>query len=425
MRIVIFHYHLNPGGVTSVILAQVKALQAEHEITILTGSCDNVLVEQLRHVRIVVSKSLNYRSDSIFNYNEEIECVKSLIKQNCQRSDILHAHNINLGKNPLITIAVSQLAKEGYRVVNHIHDFAEDRPENMHFLQNCIENDLKLNLKKILYPNLPNYHFVVLNSNDKKRIRDERVERSRIHRIPNPAAVPETLPMLVPEFERRKVCSELGLDKAKKIVTYPVRVIQRKNIGEFILLACLFEKEANWIVTQPPKNPSEIKVYEQWKNFCATENIKIYWEAGTRTSFTSLLSVSDYCITTSFREGFGLAFIEPWLYNTPVVGRDIPEVTLDLVKSGLEFPCLYSRLEVDGKSEMHELVISEQMNIIRKCKTDELFRKNVLDQNVALHKLMNPVDNSLIKRNIDIILREYSPEKFGKRLYEIYRAITG
>ncbi len=51
------------------------------------------------------------------------------------------------------------------------------------------------------------------------------------------------------------IVTRLGLDPEKKIITYPVRAIRRKNIGEFILLAVLFEGTCQFNITQAPKNP--------------------------------------------------------------------------------------------------------------------------------------------------------------------------
>ncbi len=424
MRIVIFHYHLDPGGVTSIIIAQIKALitlQKDIEITLLTGRYDEQSLKFPPQVKIIVDKSLNYQTDTSVDYKHEISCIIDLFKQNCSKADIIHAHNPNLGKNPSLTVAIFELAKEGYTIINHAHDFSEDRPANHIFLQTCIHKDLGLELINIMYPELPNYQFVVLNTSDKNRLLSYNINELRVHLLPNPAQVPECNKKS--NNNREEICNELGLDKTKLIITYPVRVIQRKNIGEFILLACLFEDKANWVVTQPPKNPVEVKPYSAWKDFCQQTNLKICWEAGNKTSFSKLVSVSDFCISTSYQEGFGLSFIEPWLYSTPVIGRDIPMVTMDLRESGIQFPCLYSHLLVEEQKEMHHLDISKQMDIILKCKTDKLFRIKLFDRNNYLKDLLNPVEDSLIKKNIEVILKEYSLENFGQRLYDIYRRI--
>jgi hypothetical protein len=51
-------------------------------------------------------------------------------------------------------------------------------------------------------------------------------------------------------------------------------------------------------------------------------------------------------ITTSVGEGFGLAFLEPWLAGRPLRGRDLPPITADFRAAGVALPGLYERLDV-------------------------------------------------------------------------------
>ena len=37
-------------------------------------------------------------------------------------------------------------------------------------------------------------------------------------------------------------------------------------------------------------------------------------------------------VTTSVAEGFGLAFLEPWLFGKGLLGRNLPEITVDFAK---------------------------------------------------------------------------------------------
>jgi len=51
-------------------------------------------------------------------------------------------------------------------------------------------------------------------------------------------------------------------------------------------------------------------------------------------------------VTTSVAEGFGLAFLEPWLMGRPVAGRNLPEITREFEDAGVDLGGLYNRLEV-------------------------------------------------------------------------------
>ena len=43
------------------------------------------------------------------------------------------------------------LAKEGYKIFNHAHDFAEDRPTNIQFLKDIIEFKFELTSSRSSY----------------------------------------------------------------------------------------------------------------------------------------------------------------------------------------------------------------------------------------------------------------------------------
>ena len=51
-------------------------------------------------------------------------------------------------------------------------------------------------------------------------------------------------------------------------------------------------------------------------------------------------------VTTSVAEGFGLAFLEPWLAGKPLLGRDLPEITEDFKENGVVLDALYSSLQI-------------------------------------------------------------------------------
>jgi glycosyltransferase involved in cell wall biosynthesis len=167
----------------------------------------------------------------------------------------------------------------------------------------------------------------------------------------------------------------------------------------------------------------EIEEYNKWKEFCADENISIIWEAGNQVNFEQLIQVSDYCITTSIQEGFGMVYLEPWLLDTPVIGRDLPTITVDLKNAGVSFPFLYTNLFISDKTEIHELNFEGQTEFIRELKNSAGLRAKLLKMNSFLNKFPIPVNLPLIHKNKGVILKEYSLEKYGRRLNDIYRRI--
>jgi glycosyltransferase involved in cell wall biosynthesis len=432
MKIAILHHHLNPGGVTRIIQSQVSSLRKkfpEIDIQLLSGHVQDIQFFKDQDVHTDVNPDLNYVKGRDLSGARMIRLkdeISNFLSQKISPDTIIHAHNLNLGKNPVLTLALSEMAAQGYKLFNHCHDFAEDRPENMKFLKEVIEGVFKEDMKQVCYPDYPNYLFGAINTFDQDRIKSFGIEKSRVVHLPNPVHFRQKR-----NFSKHKarpeICKELGLDEDKLVITYPVRVIRRKNIGELILLSVVFEDKAGFAVTQAPKNPEEIISYKSWKQFCKEQKIGVRFEAGTKVDFEKLLVASDACISTSTREGFGMVFLEPWLLGTPVIGRNISYVTKDLEESGVEFPVLYNEINVEFENnilDFAELDEEKQQALIGKIRNDTSGKKKIRDMNPKLKLLFEVVPDELIEKNKRTILEKYSLENYANRLNEIYRKLA-
>lgn len=428
MHITILHHHLNPGGVTRIIQSQVTSLKKKHsdiQIQILTGKSGFPEFFREADVDVKVNPDLDYilghkllPGQTQTLYERTLDFLRDQIPE----GSFIHAHNLNLGKNPVLTLAVSDMNAEGYRLFNHCHDFAEDRPPNMDYFEKIIKGHFGKNPEEVMYPVRPDYLFGTLNSFDRERIIRKGIPEDQVILLPNPVHF-EQQHHCNKKQAKADLCDELGLDTAKTMITYPVRVIRRKNIGEFILLAVLFEEEANWLVTQPPKNPQEITHYEQWKQLCNDLNIPVHWEVGTKVDFEKLLIGTDVCISTSIREGFGMVFLEPWLPGTPVMGRNIGYVTKDLIASGVDFPLLYDKLDVKINGTIHdfgEIDPQKQQNFIHRIRNDRSEKKKIRNMNPGLKIMFDKVTDDLIQKNQETIKAKYSLENYASRLDGIY-----
>lgn len=434
MSIIIGHYHLHPGGVTRIIDSQIRSLKQnfpDTEIKVITGHTEDTTKYKKFGIPVLTENNLNYLSTKNLDsdtLSHKLSEIEDFLKSTVKRNDILHFHNINLGKNPLLTFAIYHLAQKGYNVFNHAHDFAEDRPSNMEFNQFIIENHLETNTNEVLYPkNMPNYGYGVINSFDRERLLQFNLGPERIAYLPNPVIIPPEALKLKKSECRKTILRKLHLDEKTNIITYPVRVIRRKNIGEFILLSELFGPDYTFLVTLAPKNPIEIKPYLEWKNFCKSHQIsQVHFEVGKEINFHELVKGSDFSITTSYREGFGMAFMEPWLYDTPVVGRDIPEVTRDFMQNGVTFHNLYTQLKIPGKEkDFIELSMEEQMHFIAELKNDNSLRKQLETENQKVKKIFTPRPTEEIDNNKEAIVKNYSFENYGKKIMDTYRTFFG
>ncbi|HEX2395559.1 MAG TPA: glycosyltransferase family 4 protein [Bacteroidales bacterium] len=429
MDVLILHYHLNPGGVTRIIESQIQSIHlndSSFPVKIVYGSSS--ATPELKNTDIVQTGLFNYVDNAVSgeDLNKNLSDVLFLIRSCLKNSTIVHSHNPNLGKNPALTVAMHKIASEGTPVVNHCHDFPEDRPANMQLLERVIPGMSTETVERILYPRFQNYHYIVLNSCDYKRLLDKGILRRQIHLLPNP--VPETKTAGINKGAlREKVCSQLKINSSEILCTYPVRAIERKNIGEFILMSVLFSETANFAITLAPLNPVEIPAYERWKDFCRRNYLKIRFEAGERVNFKELISASDFCLTTSVREGFGMIYLEPWLLGTPVIGRELSCVIGDLKKQGLKFPRLYDKMEVplgDRTQDFKDLSQDEQEIVISEAVRNPQSRNKIKAANGFLSSWLNNIPGDVIENNQKIIRQKFSLEEYGKQILGIYSEIS-
>jgi glycosyltransferase involved in cell wall biosynthesis len=430
MEVLILHYHLNPGGVTRIIEAQVDALLSADPLCKIRIICGHSNERNFKEgVEIIADSRLDYADTGKGNNKDFIESVAdlmSLIRSCLTANCILHCHNVNLGKNPALTLAVYKLSLEGLAVVNHCHDFAEDRPANLKLLDQLISPNIAVSLNEIFYPDLPGYHFIVLNSCDVDRLHDLGVIRSRVHLLANPVSI-EIIPVTGSSDLKHRIYDMLGFKSLKKLCTYPVRAIERKNLGEFILFAVLFSDISYFAVTQPPRNPLEIKGYNRWKTFCIQNGIELVFEAGEKVSYAELIAVSDFCMTTSIREGFGMVYLEPWMSGTAVVGRELPCSIKDLEAMGIEFPRLYRKIIIrkSGKPvDFKDLGIPEQEHQILKLLRSREAKMQLLKDNSFLNSWFQEVPVPLIRKNQQTIRQKFSTKEYGKELFKIYREVS-
>jgi glycosyltransferase involved in cell wall biosynthesis len=433
-RVTIMHHHLHPGGVTRIIESQVQSLRnnyPELKIRVLCGHSNNP--ERFDHydVEVLVHEEVDYlyhENPTHQDVNQAVNRLYAYLKNILEPGEIVHVHNLNLGKNPLVTYTLYQLARDGQPILNHAHDFAEDRPQNMAFLRFILQNRLNADPHEIMYPaHFDHYHFSVINTFDRERLLNMGFPPQRVSYLPNPVTEPDNKALPERDECRKKIVETLQLSSSQKIVTYPVRVIRRKNIGELILLSELFRGSATFLVTLAPKNPVELEHYQQWRAFCRENQLdNIHFEVGELIAFPELVKGSDFCITTSIREGFGMAYMEPWLYRTPVVGRDIEYITQDFLQTGISFPGLYQQIWMPhAKKDFKDLEIQEQMYEILRVTREKDARENILLANQALSQIFREVEPQTIDDNIQRIIQHYSLDQYGKKIMAVYQKLSG
>jgi hypothetical protein len=477
INIAICHYHLNRGGVNQVIANHIAALAScagnspVPRVAILYGGR-----REGWHLEKTLSSSVSLLEVEGLDYDaSSVRCrdLAGTLRATLKRigfspaDTVLHVHNHALGKNVSFPGALAELARDGFGLLLHIHDFAEDfRPGNYNALRDLLARDRGADLPRQLYPSGGRIHYAVLNQRDRQVLETAGLRADRLHWLPNPVTEPRTLPDR--GAARDKLSRNLPIQPDDPLLVYPVRGIRRKNLGEALLWAALAAGRARVAITLPPLNPLEQISYERWRTFAETCRLPCEFEFGERSglSFPEVQSAADRVLTTSVAEGFGMVFLETWLVQRSLVGRDLPEITADFVDSGIRLDNLRAELPIPvdwvGKASFQEAIETAfvevlrdyqqpvppqpqlhlasqdlikdgwvdfamlssllQQSVIERILADRRARDRMHQHNPWIAANMNPgtVDEAVVAHNVAAVREAYSLARSGERLMDTY-----
>ena len=357
MSIALVHYHLRPGGVTRIVERQSEVLTtAGISHVILTGSPP----EQNFNLPIRVIPELDYSGTEPHQDTGASLLVGQLraaaIEVLGHEPQCWHIHNPTLGKNQLFPQLVRTLAESQVPLVMHIHDLAEDgRPENYHLLRNAGE----------IYPIAPQIHYLTINTRDLSRLRHAGIPPQQTSLLRNAVSLTDLADNTLPDSEK------------PALVLYPVRGIRRKNLGEFCLLAGLAPESTQFALALPPSPSQENSAYGKWIDLAKRQRLPLQMGVvgaelaprGGPSTFPAWARASTHFITTSIAEGFGLTFLEAIAFGRPLIGRDLPEITSDFRRHGINLNSLYS-----GLLFPREWIDEGRLHSILKTRLQHLYR---------------------------------------------------
>lgn len=436
MKVAFVHYHLKTGGVTSVLHRQAECIHPDCDVLVITGTSPG---EDFPFPFTVIEAIGYDRPDRPSPPPESTareidEAVRSHFSGPC---DLLHVHNPLLAKNRNFLRILKELQKMQYRLLLQVHDFAEDGRPPLYYRD----------------PYVSDCHYAVINSRDYRALLKAGATPQGVHLLPNMVALPESPAAESPPSE---------------LILYPIRAIRRKNIGEAILLSLFFKHTEKLAITLPPNSPADFPSYEGWKRLVAQKSLNVEFEAGLHSSFSELVRSCRLLITTSIMEGFGFAYLEPWLADKLLWGRKLAEICSDFEQKGVRLPHLYSALyvpllwiDIDKyrddwmacvRSASNHFTISVSRKALEKAlgtitagrKIDfgllsEFYQKQVIShilddasaaaQLTALNPwLSDPADvadaGELITANRLAVQRHYSSRVYRKTLMDIYRRVV-
>ncbi|MDY6904579.1 MAG: hypothetical protein SWH61_07830 [Thermodesulfobacteriota bacterium] len=319
MKVAVLHYHLRPGGVTTVIRQQIEATRNDNDFLVLTG--ENPVDDFPADVQIIPSLGYDREDTTACTSPEDTagEIINRINRKWQHGCDLVHIHNPFLKKNRQFLKILNALGSRGMVLFLQAHDFAEDGRPNSYFAHDP-------------YPE--NCHIGVINSRDHSILLDAGGKDAGVHKIANAVTPFPSTP------------TETEGDSAERIILYPVRAIRRKNIGEAILLSLFFGNNEKLAITLPPNSPGDLPAYEGWKSFVKNNRLNVEFEASSTRDFLNLVANAEAMITTSITEGFGFSFLEPWTAGKPLCGRRIPEICADFENAGIDLSHLYDTIDV-------------------------------------------------------------------------------
>jgi len=456
MRIAIVHYHLRPGGVTRVIQHAVSALRGSRcRVAVLTGFSPDA--ESFMPGEVHIVPGLDYPQSGISGQTA-LRLVGSL-EATAKKAlggppDIWHFHNHTMGKNTALSQAVYQMALRGQKLLLQIHDFPEDgRPANYQTLIEDIGKGNPALLATCLYPQAGHVHYAAINSRDRAFLCQAGMPESHVHLLPNAI-----------DLGHIKAMQTAPTQEAERRFIYPTRALRRKNLGEFLLWSALARQGDRFATTLAPTSPADRSSYQQWVALARRLKLPVTFEIG-RTSalpFPVLLASAAAIVTTSVAEGFGLAFLEPWLVGRPLTGRDLPEITgdfkahdirldglyrhvliprdwidLNIFRRKIErgysqWRCAYGRPEKPDETEraFQAAMVDDRIDFGR---LDEALQRNVICRlavsaqmrsEIHPHQLLGVEPSpSVIMRNRAAIRRIYGPDRYRRQLERLYTLV--
>ena len=395
--------------------------------------------------------------------------ILDILAEKLKPMDIILIENLGIGIHPAVTYGFYlylQHCQRYYprkRIFYRAHDFLQQRAKNFENLKKFQDTELSLvpNWHEVIYPNYPQLQYVTINTFDISRLIEHGIDRDRINYVPN--CIDEGLLVADDQHKdlRRQLIETHELDSNVRFILYPVRCVKRKNVEEAVFLTCLFNTIArkrlkiqggslkdkfHLLIGIKPVAGEDKEYADMIESFCRKNKLPV--TVGIQDHVTlerevdpkkmeivrfgmgDAFKMADLVITTSYLEGFGFAFIEPWYVGKAVVGRNIPNVTQDFMRAGVNLDHLYNVLRIDGQDylsigyrDKEHIGLDKRLGEIFKLKNESYLKKVVEanETNIAgMISFLTPGrTETIIEKNRTVVASTYSQNRVAEQLWEV------
>jgi len=459
MKIAFVHYTIGSSdGVNTVIHNNAQALLKKYSNVKIgfVGSVKNEFLNvkgrtfyyDIPELDISKKREDKFYREDVYEYLRNGERLHEKLENILHKYDVVIFENPNIGVYPAATygfyrfIKKNSQEKKKRKTYWRLHDFPMDRRGNFQNILKFKGQEANPYWHKLIFPNRSNFSYIMINQSDMKIITSHGIldEESKFY-IPNP--LKEERDYQDEEYKTLKkiIQKKYNIPTDKKIIYYPVRIVERKNICEAIFITQLlnnkFDDKYHLIVSLKPSTAGPLKYYNKLKKFVEKNKLPVTLgidmialnrvvkgDKIEKYSVGDMYKVSDKIITTSKLEGFGMFFIESWYYKKPIIGRDLPSRTIDFKCKGIYLEHLYSSLFIDEK-DFKDYECKDQMKYILKLKNQkflsEFMNKNSLQFNTMLKMFDLKFEKEIIKNNHKLVKKYFAPKKIAEMIYNMIK----
>jgi glycosyltransferase involved in cell wall biosynthesis len=365
MKLVVFHYHLRPGGIRRIIELATPHLLRQFggesgRVVLATGEAQDKKWNE-SFARLLGEASVEFFTEPAFGYLSEQRgnakalsyrirtALDRLLDGAAANNTIVWAHNLGIARNLLLTRElVGACTRRNITLVAHHHDWWFDNrwlrwPEMRRFGTRTLAS-----AAGTVFPEAAQVRHLAISEADARILR--RHLGKRVGWLPNlaermTAPAPRRV-QAAHEWLQRKL-----RDDGAPVWILPCRLLRRKNVAEALLLTRWLRPEA-WLVTTGGVSSSDEQPYASKLEAAAHQHhwrLRLGVMAGDeakKPSVAELLAASECVLLTSIQEGFGLPYIEAAAADRPLIARALPNITPDLERFGFQFPQGYGEVLV-------------------------------------------------------------------------------
>ncbi|MGD8283706.1 MAG: hypothetical protein PVG70_15125 [Desulfobacterales bacterium] len=493
LHLAIGHYGIGfQDGVNTVISRNVRALREidpalkitlfgklspdyQDFIKPIPGTLEYLNIEEFSPEAVLrkrVEKSI--ADQQVHDYVWQGTNLAEILDQKLAGMDVILTENLGIGIDPTVTYAFFLYTQYCYeagikkKFIYRVHDFVQQRP---HFFRNVKKfHEYRFgvvpNWHSVLYPASPNIKYIAINRYDRSRLIEHGIEENNVFYIPNSVDGAMIPPDDRTNELRTKIVDQEQLDSSVRFILYPVRCVRRKNVEEAIFFICYLNSLAagnttrnhghikgkfHLLVSLIPESGDDARYADQLIEFASKHRLPVSIGFNDlvaleresdpqdptkieRYGVGDIVRVADLIITTSVLEGFGFAYLEPWILDRPVIGRSIPFITPDFQLKGIKLGHLYTVLFVAGRDfkdigkeeTSPEKVLQTKLETILKLVdpsfVDKVFSRNETTTNATIRLLDPRKQKKIVAINKKVVEKVYSPSIIGKQIYEVITA---